>query len=634
MPTLRECVISPTEPPNWAADGYVAWYPGLREWQAARKRDLVAADEIERAVVLTGVYGALHGSANTIAGWTTDADRRLEIYVPPEHRHGGRINAGARLVNAPSGEANCMSVGQDIHFWITGLSFMANRANSFNGALLSTSRALSLRMRDCLLGNVSSVVGSNSSLFSCADTRTGTIDIANCTFFGSNNNLLIVAANTGHTVPFISRNNTLVNIGGVATIGLRTTYVASASIHNTVSVGTAENFSSVSSPTTASNNASSDASAPGTSPLHNISAEQFVSTSAYDFRPTLRQGKRSVLINAGIDLTAQGITTDMVGTPRGQSGGWDIGAIERKPEPVPLVRLSRSVPPTRNVPIRPAMSPSESRGPHLWRGLRAAVAPGASQMELTRRAMPEPIGDPAHAVIMPSVRGKALKIIDTFGGAGTVQKGWHYPSVTLIRQPFSVVSFMILETVAGGTGMVAFGGDGSGRGWRTWTNSSGDLMLTFGNIAHYTLAAGYMPGHFDAPLVVGVSVSASPSAQALAYRNGALVNTISVGTVSAGDATSGLALHTFHGGTVFASSTRGSTHFAHYIYDRVLSAEEHAEIAADPWGLITPTALLIAPHIGRPTRPQVTLPGDGLEVSDDAIIEFERSRVMGEGPNG
>ena len=69
-------------------------YTSLSAWEAANRRDLVAADEIE---VVECYNDGEMTDACTIMGWTTDATHYIKIYAPPGQCHTGDIDTGFHL---------------------------------------------------------------------------------------------------------------------------------------------------------------------------------------------------------------------------------------------------------------------------------------------------------------------------------------------------------------------------------------------------------------------------------------------------------------------------------------------------------------------------------------------------------
>lgn len=68
-------------------------YPSLFAWEAARQRNLVTADEIERVICSSDDAGSTHAADTTgvtIDGWTTDATRYIQIEAASSH--GGKWN--------------------------------------------------------------------------------------------------------------------------------------------------------------------------------------------------------------------------------------------------------------------------------------------------------------------------------------------------------------------------------------------------------------------------------------------------------------------------------------------------------------------------------------------------------------
>lgn len=76
-----------------ALSGATAAYASLSAWEAARQRNLVTADEIERVICSSDDAGSTHAAdttAVTLDGWTTDATRYIQIEAASSH--GGKWN--------------------------------------------------------------------------------------------------------------------------------------------------------------------------------------------------------------------------------------------------------------------------------------------------------------------------------------------------------------------------------------------------------------------------------------------------------------------------------------------------------------------------------------------------------------
>lgn len=114
--------------------------------------------------------------------------------------------------------------------------------------------------------------------------------------------------------------------------------IATFKVQNCVSVGagTADFGLAGTSLAVVSNNASSDATAPGTGAVTGVvPADAFTAPASNDF--TLKTG--SVLIDAGVDLSAF-FTTDLAGNLHGRNGTWEIGAYDFRG--YPLTRIAET----------------------------------------------------------------------------------------------------------------------------------------------------------------------------------------------------------------------------------------------------------------------------------------------------
>jgi chitodextrinase len=68
--------------------GFTNCYTSLATWEAARQRDLVAADEVEVARI-EGNWSSPDTTVLLVDGWTTDSSRYIKIYTAPDARHAG-----------------------------------------------------------------------------------------------------------------------------------------------------------------------------------------------------------------------------------------------------------------------------------------------------------------------------------------------------------------------------------------------------------------------------------------------------------------------------------------------------------------------------------------------------------------
>lgn len=77
-------------------------YSTLEAWNSAEARDLVAADEIERAEVYNDWPSGLPTSITLGESWITDNDRYVEITASEGERHTGEFGTGSKLFNNES----------------------------------------------------------------------------------------------------------------------------------------------------------------------------------------------------------------------------------------------------------------------------------------------------------------------------------------------------------------------------------------------------------------------------------------------------------------------------------------------------------------------------------------------------
>ena len=100
--------------------GYTSCYTSLSAWEAARQRDLVAANQIEVARI-EGTWTNADTAPLSISGWTTDATRYIRIYTAPEARHAGVWDTGRyRISSAVSLGGHSNSAEQRYSRWTAG----------------------------------------------------------------------------------------------------------------------------------------------------------------------------------------------------------------------------------------------------------------------------------------------------------------------------------------------------------------------------------------------------------------------------------------------------------------------------------------------------------------------------------
>lgn len=103
-------------------------YTALIAWNSARRRDLVALDEIERAECYSGNVGSTN-----VFGWTMDATRYAEIVVAAGHQHAGKWDTSKCYMLAGVNGINIIDVGS-LHLRVRGLQIQHNASlNSLYG---------------------------------------------------------------------------------------------------------------------------------------------------------------------------------------------------------------------------------------------------------------------------------------------------------------------------------------------------------------------------------------------------------------------------------------------------------------------------------------------------------------------
>lgn len=337
MPTTITKIVDPDNGPGTD-------YLSLNAWEAGQQADLVAADQIQVAECRS-TSGTADTSALTLAGWTTDATRYIEIRSTGSNRHAGVWDASKyRLVVTGSG-GNCITATAVQNVRLNGLQIEHIR-NADVGAAPVLSMHTNVRIFGCIVrSGRTSGTNSNSglnfsnnagvtgyvynNLFICGDTAvnvdiainaattTGTVYVENNTIVRGNSNTNAIGLAGGSAT--IARNNLVYNYGNTNSYnGTFGTGTDNNTTNSTDSIGTGSN-NHTSQTFTFTNSAGGD---------YSLAAGD---TGARD------QGTALAGISAGF-------TDDIRGVLRDASGAIDCGAFEFVIAGQPAVKRMGGVP--------------------------------------------------------------------------------------------------------------------------------------------------------------------------------------------------------------------------------------------------------------------------------------------------
>jgi len=300
-----------TGPATGAGATIGRWYNSIANWETGRQGNLVARKAIERG--LCYYDGTPDTTAVTIDGWTTDATHYIEITVPLSERHRGKWDDGKYKVI--SAEPRTLYVRAN-HVKIKGLQ-VENTGDMTNGAVIGMeySGVGVFEASDNILKAVNGAGTSNDNAIDFTSAN-GQIMLKNNViykygrafywYYGSNivsgaiyNNTIVDCSVTGIHITGSAANNNIF-------------------LKNNIVQGSVTNYSLSNMEGTA-NNLSMDATSPDVA--YRNQTVNFISTSTKDFHLAFNDVSAK---NAGADLTAEGVMTDIDGDIR--AGAWDIGA--------------------------------------------------------------------------------------------------------------------------------------------------------------------------------------------------------------------------------------------------------------------------------------------------------------------
>ena len=287
-------------------------YSSLSAWEAGVQGDLVAADEIREA----DCYDFQDTTLVDIDGSTTDSTRYLRI--KSNVNHGGTWNTSAYRLE-PTTFQPSLTI-QDDFTQVLGIQIGVIGLTTYAPQGIRVVTVGGVRIERCVVRSTYS--GTNDSAINRGiDAGLG----VGVTFFASNNVVYGFSAAeavgtsvgifTGDATAYLYNNTVVGCLRGIAESGGNTCRAK----NNLCSGNTTADFSSGF--TSSNNNASSDATAPGTS-SRTTQTFTFVGGSDYHLQSSDAGAK-----GYGVDLSGDGsyaITVDVDNVTR--SGSWDIGA--------------------------------------------------------------------------------------------------------------------------------------------------------------------------------------------------------------------------------------------------------------------------------------------------------------------
>lgn len=308
-------------------------FADISSWVAALPSDLVSADEV-RIGELIDAADYSESSTIDISGITTDATRYVELRAASGVRHNGTGDAsGARY--AYTGGGHAFTVGID-HFRTRWIDYSYPSGGGSSDEMFRWSGVGEFRVEHCL-GHDIDGASDQDFLYPSAGSGTREIRVSNCLFWNLSRAALHNQSEQDITwyVYNVACWNCRLNTSNTGAIGF-------SSSPNTNSVMVCKNVYAHTDGddaffdddangdfTGSTNNASYDASAPGTNALTNQDPSTDVDFVSLSGTIDLHIQSGSSLEDGGVDLSGDAdypISTDIDGETR--SGTWDIGADE------------------------------------------------------------------------------------------------------------------------------------------------------------------------------------------------------------------------------------------------------------------------------------------------------------------
>lgn len=316
MPTI----ITHTVIPGGAGD-----YSTLQAWETAQQRDLVAVDEVARALC-TNVSATADTTVATVAGWTLDATRK--ILIEAGTAHGGVFNTGAYYLSHTTAGAGLTFNDPSMFADVTGIQVTTSNANGDGFQQINSSGTGTVLFDKCIVRNTNATPAAGSIGFFLRFSMR--VNLRNCLIYDMGEGVWwFEAAGVGN-----AHNCTVYNCD---TSGFHAAGTAPV-LKNCATMACTDGFVGTWGGAS-TNNASDVASdAPGSNPQ--TGSISFVDAAGKDFH--LASGD-TVAKNNGATLTGDAtlpVTEDVDGTARPQGAAFDIGFDELIEAAIKTGRLS------------------------------------------------------------------------------------------------------------------------------------------------------------------------------------------------------------------------------------------------------------------------------------------------------
>lgn len=314
-------------------------YASITSWEA-QNLDLVTLDQLQTALLYND---SVFVEYVTIAGWTVDATRYIKVQAADATQEHALVRGSGVLVSPADASVSITVITSSMAYTVHEGYSIGDFTLTNSGATSVSAKGLSpdgisnnlKRMMFYAIHNVHSSTG-NGHVLGVNPITSSMPTIENCVAFdlvnsGGGSGIGIVTAfatqrNAGSGSFGAIRNCTAFTCVGTQVANAIMFVGTSAQIENNLCFGTTAVCFSVGTSSTANNNTSSDATAPGTNAVINATAsDYFADVGSGTEDPTLKAG--SPAIDTGADLSAL-FTTDAKGTTRPQGAAWDRGAHE------------------------------------------------------------------------------------------------------------------------------------------------------------------------------------------------------------------------------------------------------------------------------------------------------------------
>lgn len=320
-------------------------YSSLSAWEAGQQGDLPGNDTIQQATVFpfndTTIF--------TIDGWTTDATHYISIIADSTAYHNGFWDTSKYYLSATPPDSSALITILELFVRIDGIQLQNTLTSTINAAVLvgSLGAAGDVRVGHCLLKGVISgssgigigIWGNDGALGACMITVYDSVafDYFDTTF---PNSLVALAFHNGFSDMRLYNCNTYnCNTGySVNSTSFKTTAVNCLGYNHAANANYVD-FAGGTFFQNSTNNASTDATAPGTSALINQTSGNvnFISTTSTNSN-FLDLNSGSTLLAVGTNNPLSGIYLDDIRL-RTRTGTWSIGA--NQPSAAPTGKLFR-----------------------------------------------------------------------------------------------------------------------------------------------------------------------------------------------------------------------------------------------------------------------------------------------------